>query len=228
VALKVIGRSSSSARPSGRMWGGKYSLCPQAPLLPAPVVASFRHALHQDARRRQRLRVRGPLRGTRGEAGIRRDRGERPAQGDRLGRADPAFPVARRGREDGHVQRGRQPVGDVRERAPLPRAARARPRRAKSDTVRVETDAGVRTVELTKDGARADMGPPALDPAKVPCGFRARASSTSRSRCSTRRSGSPASRWATRTRSSTWTTSGSSTSLAMAPRSSGTRSSRSA
>jgi diaminopimelate epimerase len=40
--------------------------------------------------------------------------------------------------------------------------------RAKSDTVRVETDAGVRTVELTKDGARADMGPPALDPAKVP------------------------------------------------------------
>jgi diaminopimelate epimerase len=40
--------------------------------------------------------------------------------------------------------------------------------RAKADTVRVETDAGVRTVTLTPKGARADMGPPALDPAKVP------------------------------------------------------------
>ncbi len=49
----------------------------------------------------------------------------------------------------------------------LARLARDRGR-AKGDVVRVETDAGVRTVELTADGARADMGPPALDPAKVP------------------------------------------------------------
>jgi diaminopimelate epimerase len=49
----------------------------------------------------------------------------------------------------------------------LARLARDRGR-AKGDTVRVETDAGVRTVELTAKGARADMGPPALDPAKVP------------------------------------------------------------
>ncbi len=50
----------------------------------------------------------------------------------------------------------------------LARLARDRGR-AKGDTVRVETDAGVRTVELlAAGGARADMGPPALDPAKVP------------------------------------------------------------
>jgi diaminopimelate epimerase len=50
----------------------------------------------------------------------------------------------------------------------LARLARDRGR-AKTDTVRVETDAGVRTVELlAAGGARADMGPPALDPAKVP------------------------------------------------------------
>jgi diaminopimelate epimerase len=40
--------------------------------------------------------------------------------------------------------------------------------RAKGDIVRVETDSGIRTVELTPGGARADMGAPALDPAKVP------------------------------------------------------------
>jgi diaminopimelate epimerase len=40
--------------------------------------------------------------------------------------------------------------------------------RARGDVVRVETDAGVRAVELTKGGARADMGVPALEPAKVP------------------------------------------------------------
>jgi diaminopimelate epimerase len=49
----------------------------------------------------------------------------------------------------------------------LARLARDRGR-ARADTVRVETDSGVRTVELVPGGARADMGPPALDPAKVP------------------------------------------------------------
>jgi diaminopimelate epimerase len=49
----------------------------------------------------------------------------------------------------------------------LARLARDRGR-ARGDVVRVETDAGVRTVELTAGGARADMGAPALDPAKVP------------------------------------------------------------
>jgi diaminopimelate epimerase len=38
----------------------------------------------------------------------------------------------------------------------------------KGDVVRVETDVGVRPVTLTAGGARADMGPPALEPAKVP------------------------------------------------------------
>jgi diaminopimelate epimerase len=49
----------------------------------------------------------------------------------------------------------------------LARLARDRGR-VKGDTVRVETDAGIRVVTLTARGARADMGPPALDPAKVP------------------------------------------------------------
>jgi len=49
----------------------------------------------------------------------------------------------------------------------LARLARDRGR-AKGDVVRVETDVGVRTVTLTAGGARADMGPPALEPAKVP------------------------------------------------------------
>jgi diaminopimelate epimerase len=49
----------------------------------------------------------------------------------------------------------------------LARLARDRGR-AKGDLVRVETDAGVRTVELLAHGARADMGAPVLEPAKVP------------------------------------------------------------
>jgi diaminopimelate epimerase len=49
----------------------------------------------------------------------------------------------------------------------LARLARDRGR-VKGDTVRVETDAGIRTVTLAPGRARADMGPPALDPAKVP------------------------------------------------------------
>ncbi len=49
----------------------------------------------------------------------------------------------------------------------LARLARDRGR-AKGDVVRVETDAGIRAVELTRGGARADMGAPALEPAKVP------------------------------------------------------------
>lgn len=49
----------------------------------------------------------------------------------------------------------------------LARLARDRGR-AKGDTVRVETDAGVRAVELTANGARADMGPPVLEPAGIP------------------------------------------------------------
>jgi len=49
----------------------------------------------------------------------------------------------------------------------LARLARDRGR-AKGDLVRVETDSGIRTVELAAGRARADMGAPVLDPAKVP------------------------------------------------------------
>jgi diaminopimelate epimerase len=49
----------------------------------------------------------------------------------------------------------------------LARLARDRGR-ATSDIVRVETDAGVRAVELTPEGARADMGAPVLDPQRIP------------------------------------------------------------
>jgi diaminopimelate epimerase len=49
----------------------------------------------------------------------------------------------------------------------LARLARDRGR-ARGDVVRVETDVGVRAVELTAGGARADMGAPVLDPAKIP------------------------------------------------------------
>jgi diaminopimelate epimerase len=40
--------------------------------------------------------------------------------------------------------------------------------RTRANPVRVETDSGVRTVELVGDGGRADMGPPSLDPAAIP------------------------------------------------------------
>jgi len=36
--------------------------------------------------------------------------------------------------------------------------------RTASNPVRVETDAGIKTVELVAEGARVDMGPPAVDP----------------------------------------------------------------
>ncbi|HEX5137540.1 MAG TPA: diaminopimelate epimerase [Planctomycetota bacterium] len=49
----------------------------------------------------------------------------------------------------------------------LARLARDRGR-AKGDVVRIETDVGVRTVALTAGGARADMGAPVLEPARVP------------------------------------------------------------
>jgi diaminopimelate epimerase len=49
----------------------------------------------------------------------------------------------------------------------LARLARDRGR-APGDLVRVETDAGVRVVELTAGGARADMGVPAFEPARIP------------------------------------------------------------
>ena len=49
----------------------------------------------------------------------------------------------------------------------LARLARDRGHAA-SDTVAVETDAGIKRIELTADGARVDMGPPSMDPASLP------------------------------------------------------------
>jgi len=52
----------------------------------------------------------------------------------------------------------------------LARLARDRGRVA-LDTVRVETDSGVRTVELVRGGARVDMGVPSFDPRALPARF---------------------------------------------------------
>ncbi len=52
----------------------------------------------------------------------------------------------------------------------LARLARDRGRAA-SDRVRVETDSGVRTVELLPEGARVDMGVPSFDPRSLPARF---------------------------------------------------------
>ena len=49
----------------------------------------------------------------------------------------------------------------------LARLARTRGR-TRNNPVRVETDAGIKVVELLKDGARADMGAPSLEPRRVP------------------------------------------------------------
>jgi len=49
----------------------------------------------------------------------------------------------------------------------LARLARERDR-ATGDTVRVETDSGIKEVELRGDGARVDMGVPAFGPEKIP------------------------------------------------------------
>jgi len=40
--------------------------------------------------------------------------------------------------------------------------------RVEGDTVRVETDDGIKVVELRRDAARVNMGPPRLDPAALP------------------------------------------------------------
>ncbi len=52
----------------------------------------------------------------------------------------------------------------------LARLARDRGRAA-GDRVRVETDSGVRTVELVPGGARVDMGVPSFDPRSLPARF---------------------------------------------------------
>jgi diaminopimelate epimerase len=49
----------------------------------------------------------------------------------------------------------------------LARLARDRGR-VSTDAVAVETDAGIKHVQLTPGGARVDMGPPGLDPASLP------------------------------------------------------------
>ena len=85
--------------------------------------------VHEDARHRQRLRVRRRLRrAAAGGPGRPRAQGQRPALRRRRGRADPHPPVRQGRRPHAHVQRRRQRGGDVRQRRPLRRQVRLRPR----------------------------------------------------------------------------------------------------
>ena len=85
---------------------------------------------HEDARHRQRLRLRRlPCPRPRRPAALRARR-RRPSLRHRLGRPDPHPGVDRRRLPDGDVQRRRQPRRDVRQRHPLRRQVRLRPRPA--------------------------------------------------------------------------------------------------
>ena len=88
-----------------------------------------RDEVHQDARDRQRLRLRQQLRPeAAGRPGAAGRRGQRPALRHRLRRPDPDRPLRAGRRPDADVQRRRLRVGDVRQRRPLRRQVRLRPR----------------------------------------------------------------------------------------------------
>ena len=88
-----------------------------------PMKFTKMHGIGNDYVYVEPLRPAGPGR-PRGAGG----RGQRPALRRRLRRADPDRPVRARRRPDADVQRRRLRVGDVRQRRPLRRQVRLRPR----------------------------------------------------------------------------------------------------
>ena len=133
-----------------------------------------RDAIHQDARPRQRLRVRRLLR--RNRAGRPRRTGppdRRSALRRRRRRADPDRPFANGRRPHADVQRRRLGGRDVRQRHPLRRQVRLRPRHLPAADAADRNRRGVLSLDLEiADGqverVRVDMGQPILEAAKIP------------------------------------------------------------
>ncbi len=143
------------------------------PSRPSPVRFRSRdeNTLHQDARSRQRLRVRRRLRpADRRPAGSSARREPAP-QGHRLGRPHPHPAVVRGRGAHGDVQRRRQPGRDVRQRHPLCRQLRlgarpgARESAARRDRRRRQ-DAGARGLE--RRGSQRQRGHGRADPRTRP------------------------------------------------------------